>query len=425
MSPLTTKLRSLRADAGAHGKADPRPNLAQLAARIERLQRRASGRGDQIERALGMRLMSDGVLVRRQELPLALVGRLPNALHALLGSAHIAEDLLFLDTETSGLAGGSGTMVFLIGLGRIRGDSLHLVQWLLSAPRGEAAMLADALDFARGCECIVSYNGKSFDLPLLAARLRLNRMTNPWVGSPHIDLLHHVRRLFAGIWADCRLASAEEHLLGLVRVDDIAGARVPEIWRNFVRYGDMREVPAVLEHNRQDVLSLYSILGRLDAIFRAPPADLCLDARRLARAYAKAGMTEAVLPLLLDRAEGSSTAARLMLAECLHRHGRESEAVAQWEVLAQGGVRSAAQRLARFYERCSGDFGRAYQWAEALCAAGTAGDLRRRDRLRDKLSRVGAASETRQVATNLDPGLGEILAAQISIAVESSASSAG
>ena len=156
---------------------------------------------------------------------------------------------LYLDTETTGLAGGSGTRVFLLGLARLQSGRLHSRQYLLARIGGESALLAHAAGWLRPEERLVSYNGKSFDLPLLATRYRLAGLADPFAGRDHLDLLHRVRRAYAGRWQDCRLASAERRLLGIERHDDLPGSQAPEAWLQWLRTGrstgDRRNSPPI------------------------------------------------------------------------------------------------------------------------------------------------------------------------------------
>ena len=174
--------------------------------------------------------------------------------------------VLFLDTETSGLAGGTGTFVFLLGLARVRDEGLELSQHLATGFAGEAALLR-ALESALDCaDCLVTYNGKSFDVPLLRTRLALARRPDAFAGKAHGDLLHATRRLLARGWPDCRLQTAEREALGFTRTDDLPGAQVPQAWQCWLRQGEAAPLAAVLAHNRDDLLSLAALLSRLNAL---------------------------------------------------------------------------------------------------------------------------------------------------------------
>lgn len=181
-----------------------------------------------------------------------------------LGEIRInAARLVFLDTETTGLAGGTGTKAFMVGVARIEGDSVRVTQWLLTRIAGEAAML-DALTAALPTDSVlVTYNGKSFDLPLLRTRYRMNRQHEPFGDALHLDLLHPVRRIYRHTWPNCRLVTVEERLLGHTRVDDLPGSEAPAAWRSFLTSGATGLLRRVLDHNARDLVSLVHVLGRL------------------------------------------------------------------------------------------------------------------------------------------------------------------
>lgn len=171
--------------------------------------------------------------------------------------------LIFLDTETTGLAGGAGTLAFLVGVARLAADVLELTQWLLTAFSGEAALL-DCLAAALGPEdLLVSFNGKAFDLPLLETRARLLGRAGGLRRRPHIDLLHALRRAHGRRLPDCRLKTAEVHLLGFERADDLPGALAPAAWRAWLTRGEAGRLAEVLAHNRHDLLSTALLLAVL------------------------------------------------------------------------------------------------------------------------------------------------------------------
>lgn len=169
-------------------------------------------------------------------------------------------DLLLLDTETSGLAGGAGTFAFLLGLGRVEGATLVVRQYLATRFAGEAAMLSRLREAVAQAGCIVTFNGKSFDVPLLVGRYALRREAHPFGGLPHCDLLHAARRGLRTDWPDCRLRTAEERALGFARVDDLPGAEVPAVWQQWLARGNADGLPKVLEHNRADLVSLLALV---------------------------------------------------------------------------------------------------------------------------------------------------------------------
>ena len=174
------------------------------------------------------------------------------------------ERFLCFDSETTGLAGGSGTRAFMLGAADWRGDGLRVRQLYLSAMSGEAAMLAEFARWIQPDSVLVSYNGRSYDAPLLATRYRLQRLPDPIKPCAHVDLLHPVRRAYRGRWENCRLATIERRLLQIVREDDLPGSEAPAAWRNWLRQGLSTNLLRVLEHNRQDVITLARLLRHMD-----------------------------------------------------------------------------------------------------------------------------------------------------------------
>lgn len=165
-----------------------------------------------------------------------------------------------LDTETTGLAGGTGTLAFLVGIAWFAADALVVQQWLATSFAGEPSLLAAVRDALARSACLVTYNGKCFDIPLLKTRFALAREPHPFDALMHADLLHATRRRLHRGWPDCRLRTAEAQALAFAREDDLPGAEVPLAWRRWLRDGDARSLPRVLEHNRLDLLSLAALL---------------------------------------------------------------------------------------------------------------------------------------------------------------------
>lgn len=186
--------------------------------------------------------------------------------------------LLHFDTETTGLAGGTGTRAFMLGFARWCDHGLELRQLWIRRLGAEAAMLERFAQWlSEGAFQLVSYNGRSFDAPLLRARYRLCRMRDPLDGLPHHDLLHAVRRRFRSAWPSCRLAEAETRLLQVERADDLPGAQAPAAFLASLRSADPRPLERVRQHHRQDLLSLAALLPRLAQLSAQAPAGWGLD----------------------------------------------------------------------------------------------------------------------------------------------------
>jgi hypothetical protein len=174
--------------------------------------------------------------------------------------------MLLLDTETTGLSGGTGTVPFLIGLGYFEDGALKVEQLFLRQLGEERPMLAYLAERMAKASCIVSYNGKSFDWPLLRTRSILNRVP---LAEPvaHLDLLHCARRLLKSKMESVRLAEVERELLGHYREDDVHGSAIPLLYLDYLRGGEVSPLLAVLEHNASDLIGLAAILPRIASHF--------------------------------------------------------------------------------------------------------------------------------------------------------------
>jgi hypothetical protein len=306
--------------------------------------------------------------------------------------------MLFLDTETTGLAGGTGTVPFLVGLAWFEGRSMRVRQLFLPRLGEEAPMLRLLAEHMAHSSCLVTFNGKSFDWPLLRTRFVLNRVPTP-PELPHLDLLHCSRRVFKYRGAGARLVHLEEQVLGHQRVGDVDGSLIPDLYFRFLRGEDGSALTPVLEHNANDLLLLAALLGVLVRRFRASgaegedPRDLlgfagvALRARDYERAHAfaraaAAGDTGAV------GVEALALASRLS-----RRVGDDRTAAANLQrALASARADQAAPlhlSLAKLYEHDLKDLPRALHHAR-LCAPAEGSDaLRRRiQRLERKLSRT-------------------------------------
>ncbi len=172
--------------------------------------------------------------------------------------------LLHFDTETTGLAGGTGTRAWMIGAADWLADGRFRLRQLTTTTMGaEAAMLRTFAQWLQPDTVLVSYNGKCYDSPLLKTRYRLARLPDPLSGLAHLDLLHPVRRHWKGVWENCRLATAERELLGVVREDDLPGSEAPAAWLSYLRGGSAQNLRRVLAHNSQDLKSLAGVLLHL------------------------------------------------------------------------------------------------------------------------------------------------------------------
>ncbi|MDY0022105.1 MAG: ribonuclease H-like domain-containing protein [Arenimonas caeni] len=180
------------------------------------------------------------------------------------------DDVLCFDTETTGLAGGTGTRAFMIGAADLIDGQLRIRQLLTTTLAAEQAMLETFARWLSPATVLVSYNGRSYDAPLLKARYRLARLPCPVSPLAHLDLLHPARRRWRGRWENCRLATIEHRVLGVVREDDLPGSEAPRAWRDYLAGGPATDLRRVLAHNHTDVRSLAALLAHLSTTPQNP-----------------------------------------------------------------------------------------------------------------------------------------------------------
>ena len=332
--------------------------------------------------------IAEGVIRIRQRVPLAgtLGGVSLTALHdepRLPGEPGDNRRPVYFDTETTGLSGGSGTLAFLLGVAVVEADAIDLTQWLITRFAAEATALSAFADILTTTDRLVSYNGKSYDLPLLISRFRMQGLRPDFQTLAHLDLLHPVRRLFGKRWNDCRLLSVEERLLGFRRVDDLPGSEAPAAWFRYLREGQAEALIRVVEHNRQDILSLAVAHAALSQAIKQPGA-YDVDLHALARWLCDCDAEEQARALLQANSTALCADGKRLLARLLRRAGHWPQAVAVWETLAAGGCLESIERLAKYHEHISKDLGAAQRCCDRLPPTPTI--LHRRQRIDRKLN---------------------------------------
>jgi uncharacterized protein YprB with RNaseH-like and TPR domain len=249
--------------------------------------------------------------------------------------------LLCLDTETTGLGSAAGTVAFLVGVAWWEGDRMRLLQLALPDHSEEGALLEALRAETPAGAWLVSYNGRSFDWPLLETRFRMSRGRPPDLEG-HLDLLLLVRRLFRHRLPDARLQTVERHLLRRHRAPDIPASEIPAIYHSFLRGGPVGPLRVVARHNAEDVVTLGRILAHLERGYGrgevrrwAPKGDLV----RLARLYRHEARVEEAVTCLELAGEGIESGdpdgalATVELARLLRREGRTAEAGVAWSRL--------------------------------------------------------------------------------------------
>jgi len=216
--------------------------------------------------------------------------------------------MLFIDLETTGLAGGAGTYAFLVGCAWFQGAIFRVRQFFLASFAAERVLLEAVAAAAGESGTVVTYNGKSFDVPLIDTRFQLHRMETPFAGMPHVDMLHPARRLWRseavpddeesrfvrGGFSEggCRLSALERSLCGHEREGDVPGFEIPSRYFHYVRSGDARGMEAVMEHNRLDLLSLALLTARASQLLEDGPAaaSTAREALGIGRLYERGGL---------------------------------------------------------------------------------------------------------------------------------------
>lgn len=261
------------------------------------------------------------------------------------------EDVLFLDTETTGLSGGAGTVAFEVGMGYFVPGGFAVEQLLMRDYAQEADLLRAVAARMRRFAVLCTFNGRTFDVPLLKSRFLMNRIADAPFPAVHADVLYPARRLWKLRLKSCTLARLEEQLLHVAREDDLPGAEVPKTYFQYLRDGDFAPLERVLAHNRQDIVSLaqlfYFLCGQV-----AKPEDIQSgeDLLSLARTLEKRGETaqavkcyrlcargqtraQAFYALALDKKRSGDTTAAIRLYETMLRRG--DDPVAACEALAK------------------------------------------------------------------------------------------
>jgi uncharacterized protein YprB with RNaseH-like and TPR domain len=281
----------------------------------------------------------------------------------LTGSQALAdlsiEDGLFLDTETTGLAGGTGTFPFLIGLGWFEEGSFITCQLFARDFSEEKAMLTCLTDLASAKRFLVTFNGRAYDLNILSARFILNRSEDVLSLMPHIDLLHPSRRMFGSRLENARLVTIEANVLGVRREGDVPGYEIPQRYFDWLRRRDGRLLEDVFRHNRLDIVSIASLLKYLtdlveggSGITHAHHGDLLSAARLHHERGNLAAAMRMLVPLTGSHLAGVAKAARRSLSLIYKKTNQWDDAAELWEDMIGSDPLDvfAVEELAKFYE---------------------------------------------------------------------------
>jgi len=280
----------------------------------------------------------------------------------------------FLDTETSGLSGGTGTYAFLVGVARFIDGEYVLRQFFMRDPAEEPALLEGLADFIAPCEALVTFNGKSFDAPLLSTRYRLHQIPIPYTDYSHVDLLHLARRLWRDRLESRTLKSLEEHVLGFTRSsDEVPGYEVPWLYFDYLRTGDARPLGGVFYHNDIDVVAMAALLAHMNDMLEDPYGGKVqhgLDFVALGKLFEyldhwedAAKLFERGLELELDESDFGLAVKRLSILQ--KRRGDMGEAIRLWKNATKQGHLYAFVELAKHYEHKERNLKSALKWTKS------------------------------------------------------------
>lgn len=281
------------------------------------------------------------------------------------------KDFIFLDTETSGLSGGTGTYAFEVGVGRFTEDGFKLAQFFMRHPGEESALLAGLTAFMNGMKAVVTYNGKSFDIPLLNTRYALMGMNNPFTDIDHFDLLPLARRLWRIRLESRTLGNVEQQILGVQRgEEEVPGYLIPEMYFEYLKTQDARPMAGIFYHNAIDILSLAGLFSHMAFLLNDPHSDRIQyreDIVALARFFENMGDLEQS-ETLYQKALQSELPEELYwdtierFSFLLKRKEDWQSAIALWEMAAENHALYAFEELAKYFEHRVKDLEMARKW---------------------------------------------------------------
>ena len=289
-------------------------------------------------------------------------------------------EFAFLDTETSGLSGGTGTYAFLVGVARFVDGQFLLQQFFMRDPAEEPALLEGLSNFLAPCKALVTFNGKAFDAPLLTTRYSMHRIPVPYRDYSHLDLLPLARRLWRDRLPSRALKYLEENILGLARsTDEVPGYEIPWLYFDYLRTGDARPLGGVFYHNAMDVVAMAALLAHINNTLEMPydgHVQHGLDFIALAKLFEDLGHWDEAARLF-ERGLELGTESQQGLAESdfglavkrlsilQKKRGDVNEALRLWEEAAERGHLYAFIELAKHYEHKSRDMKSALKWTRS------------------------------------------------------------
>jgi uncharacterized protein YprB with RNaseH-like and TPR domain len=324
-----------------------------------------------------MRQQVYGSGYRHGEMLLDRVMEIPTYPVSLLSSDENLRDLdfsqtLFLDVETTGLAGGTGTYAFLVGVGYFEQSRFVTRQFFLRDFSEERAMLWVLAEVARRSRFLATFNGKRFDIPLLETRFIISRMECPLNGLPNYDLLFPSRRIWKGAYEDCRLATLESGVLGIYRDDDVPSEMIPYIYFDYLSSGNGNEIHRLFYHNRLDVLSLVTLAARIHELVHIPQTaskSEWFESYSLGKLLDRVGRRGEAIERFNDALrfcrDSQEWEILKSLSLAMKREKQMDQAASIWvEMISLDRSRELFpyEELAKFYEHQLKDYGEAMRW---------------------------------------------------------------
>lgn len=289
-------------------------------------------------------------------------------------SAPSFENMIFIDTETTGLSGGAGTFAFLVGVGSfVHQEGFRLQQFILHDPSEEKAMLLHLTNLIQDESVFVSFNGKSFDIPLLQNRLVVNRIPGNFRERDHLDILHLSRKIWGRQLSSCTLKDLEANVLHLARTsEDVPGWMIPDIYFRYLLDHDPVPLADVIYHNAQDVVSLAALFIHITQLLEADLNQMEIsteDLIAISSIYWNLHSYETAHTILQScekRDLNRSQLARVhgMLGRYSKQQRLLSEAADHWQIAARNGDFASCVELAIYYEHEARDINSAISWTK-------------------------------------------------------------
>jgi uncharacterized protein len=352
--------------------------------------------GEEVETPLGKHFETERLYERHRRhgsMDISTLAELPAHLLQEISERSVPEApperWAFLDTETTGLAGGSGTYAFLIGVGRITREGFRVRQFFMREHGEEPSLLHALYQHLEQFDVLVTYNGKSYDQPLLETRYRMSRARIPFSRLGHLDLLHGARRLWKLRFDSCRLVELENQILGVEREGDLPGEMIPYVYFEYLRTREAFRLVPIFHHNSIDILTLACLTAIVPLAFSDPesaPIRHGAEMLGLARWLRRAERLEQALAWMrraVDRGLRDELLFRTLwdIAFLEKKLGREEAALAVFVDLA-GSPNAfrvpAYEELAKHYEHRERKYAMALEMTKCALVIADTDELRHR-----------------------------------------------